>query len=277
MHAYLRKFTGAVVMLFAVYTTAAQVPAVDTLPRKDTLIEHKTPDSVTVATYYRINSTYFKSYWTDLKYVVARPAHWQKRDWLKFTAVAAGIGGMLTLDKSIKQIALRNHSRFNDDVTGVIEPFGNFYGSYIFPALLVTGLVTKQKKIQHVALSGAKSLVISTLIYTAAKKMIRRQRPDHTESPFNYKAPFMGKGYTSSPSGHSNTIFTVATALALEYKEKKWVAPILYTLASATAISRIYQNRHWTSDVIMGSLLGHFVTKAVWRNNHKKFSRLAVP
>jgi membrane-associated phospholipid phosphatase len=62
----------------------------------------------------------------------------------------------------------------------------------------------------------------------------------------------------------------VATALALEYRETKWVPVVAYTIATLTALSRVYQNRHWTSDIVLGSALGHFVTKAVWKNNNKK-------
>jgi hypothetical protein len=224
---------------------------------------------------YRLNRTYLKSALRDLEYVAKRPLQWQRNDWRKFSAATILTAGMIAADWEIQKVFRSNQNNVTSSVAKVVEPFGNVYGLYIFPAIYVAGALTKQRKVESLGLQGAKSLAISTVVYTVSKKLIRRRRPDETSSPFDYALPFAKRGYTSSPSGHSNTIFTVATALALEFKEVKWVPPALYAIATATALSRVYQNRHWGSDILMGSLLGHFVTKAVWKNNQVK-SRKAV-
>ncbi len=167
-------------------------------------------------------------------------------------------------------MALHNRSNVVESIAKTVEPFGNTYGVYLFPTMYAVGVLTKQPKLESAGLTGGKALVISTLLYTASKKMIRRNRPDATTSSFDYAIPFTKRGYTSSPSGHSNTIFTAATILALEFKEHKWVAPLVYTIAATTAASRIYHNRHWASDVVLGSITGHFVSKAVWKASQKK-------
>ncbi|MET0242865.1 MAG: phosphatase PAP2 family protein [Flavitalea sp.] len=221
-------------------------------------------------TLYKPGWPYVKSYWTDLKHVVSRPAHWKGRDFRNFAIFAGVTGTVFALDWEIKRIAQSNQNQFSSEVAHIVEPFGNKYGVYLFPVMYVAGLATSEKKIQSAALGGMKSLAISTLIYTSAKLVIRRNRPDAAYSSMDFAPPFMRKKYTSSPSGHSNTIFTVATALALEYRETKWVPIVAYTIAGLTAFSRVYQNRHWASDIVVGSALGHFVTRAVWANNNKK-------
>ncbi|MHA4847764.1 phosphatase PAP2 family protein [Flavitalea antarctica] len=219
---------------------------------------------------YRLNAPYLVSYWTDLKHVVTRPAHWKGKDWRNFSIFLGVTAVTMAADWEIRKFVLSNQTQVVGETASVVEPFGNLYGVYLFPVMYVAGLATNEKRMQSVALGGVKSLAISTLIYAGTKLIIRRGRPDAVESSFTYGAPFTHKSYTSSPSGHSNTIFTVATALALEYRETKWVPIVAYTIATLTAMSRVYQNRHWTSDIVLGSALGHFVTKAVWKNNNKK-------
>lgn len=253
----------------------------DTIPREeqlqvDTLApagQYRSGQADTLAPepqYYRLNARYLKSFWPSLTYTVSRPANWEKKDWVRFSVATASIGALMAADWEIRHIVQHNRGGIGEKIANTAEPFGNTYGVYIFPAMYVAGLITKQPKFESAGLTGVKALAISTVIYTASKKLIRRARPDATNSAFDYALPFAKQGYTSSPSGHSNTIFTVATALALEFRDTKWVPPLVYTIAGVTAISRIYHNRHWASDVVMGSLLGHFVTKAVWQSSQKK-------
>lgn len=226
---------------------------------------------------YRLNRAFLVSFVTDGKYLMNRPFHWKRKDWARLSIAAAVTGGVLASDWELRNVFRHNQTSFNSKASSIVEPFGNFYGLYIFPAMYVVGVLTKQRKIESVGLGGAKSLLISTIVYTVAKKVVRRRRPDEASSSFDFALPFTKKGYTSSPSGHSNTIFTVATALALEYRNIKWLPPVLYMLAGLTAVSRIYQNRHWSSDILVGSLLGHFVTRAVWRNSNQKRTIRRLP
>jgi membrane-associated phospholipid phosphatase len=226
------------------------------------------PDSS--QSYYRLNGSYLKSVVQDLVYVVKRPVHWQQKDWQKFSTIAIASAGIFAADWEIRKLVRANQNNTTTNIARIVEPFGNTYGLYLFPAIYVAGVLTKQRRVESLGLTGAKSLAISTVIYTLSKQIVRRKRPDATDSHFNYVLPFTGKGYTSSPSGHSNTIFTVATVLAMEYSQTKWVPPLAYGIATATALSRVYDNRHWASDIVFGSLLGHFVTKAVMKHNQGK-------
>lgn len=226
------------------------------------------------AAYYKLNKNYLKSFLPALTYTISRPVHWDAKDWTRFSLLAAGTGALLFADWQIREVVQHNRSNVGESFARVVEPFGNTYGLYLFPAMYAVGAITKQPKIESAGLTGAKALAISTVIYTASKKLIRRNRPDAASSSWDYAAPFAKPGYTSSPSGHSNTIFTAATLLALEFREHKWVGPLAYTIATATAASRVYHNRHWASDVVLGSLMGHFVTKAVWKASQKKPRRV---
>jgi membrane-associated phospholipid phosphatase len=62
-------------------------------------------------------------------------------------------------------------------------------------------------------------------------------------------------GFSSFPSGHTTSVFALATMLALFEKNKKW--NILYLcVALGVGYSRIYLGQHFLGDVLVGSLIG---------------------
>ncbi|MCH5720473.1 phosphatase PAP2 family protein [Niabella hibiscisoli] len=131
-------------------------------------------------------------------------------------------------------------------------------------------MAIKNPHVESIGLRGGKAMAISSVICFVGKNVIQRQRPDAAATPFNFAAPFSKSKYTSFPSAHSTIAFTLATALAMEFPDQKWVAPVAYSIASLTALSRVYNNRHWASDILVGAALGHFVTKAVYNRGVKR-------
>ena len=68
--------------------------------------------------------------------------------------------------------------------------------------------------------------------------------------------PYSGV-YSSFPSGHTVTAFLGAEILRREYgKEYPGIAIAGYTLATGVGIMRMYNNRHWASDVLAGAGVG---------------------
>lgn len=250
-----------------------QVTDTSIIPTKDTSISITTlaiKDSIP-GYYYRINGTYLKSFWTDFKYVAVAPLHWKGQEWAKFGAIVGASGlSMLVLDKPNQKMMLRNQNGTLNEASDFLYPLGNRFPPLLLVGMYATSVLTHNRRWEHATLSVAKSLAIATVFYTASKSVIRRQRPTRTDDPYDFVSPFSKKGYTSFPSGHTNTAFAVATAFSLEYNDKKWVPWVAYTLASLTSISRMYDNRHWFSDVIIGASIGHFVTKLVYKQEYKR-------
>lgn len=222
-------------------------------------------------TLYRLNGRYLKSYWLDLKEVVTGPTRWTGTDW-KRLGIITGTGTLLLVfaDREVRSWTINNQKEALQSATKIVEPFGNRLPPVLITGMYLTGLITGNRKLEHSSLSIARAVAISTGLYTATKSIIRRQRPVRTDNPYLFALPFSSVGYTSFPSGHSNTVFAVATAFALEYKEHKWVPWVVYPIATLTALARIYENRHWTSDVLVGASFGHFITRAVYKAEEKR-------
>ena len=68
--------------------------------------------------------------------------------------------------------------------------------------------------------------------------------------------PYSGV-YNSFPSGHTVTAFLGAEILRREYgQEYPGIAVAGYTVATGIGVMRIYNNRHWASDVLAGAGIG---------------------
>ena len=76
------------------------------------------------------------------------------------------------------------------------------------------------------------------------KRVTKQERPD-------------GSSNQSFPSGHTAEAFASAEFLRQEYKDvSPWYGIAGYATATATGLLRIYNNRHWLSDVIEGAGIG---------------------
>jgi PAP2 superfamily len=72
-----------------------------------------------------------------------------------------------------------------------------------------------------------------------------------------------GTSFNSFPSGHTATAFMGAEILHQEYKDKSiWIALSGYFVATGTGAFRMFNNRHWLSDVIGGAGIGILSAKA---------------
>lgn len=83
-------------------------------------------------------------------------------------------------------------------------------------------------------------------------------------------------GHSSFPSGHSTSVFTLATMLAIFERNKRM--NVLYLLtAVSVGYSRIYLGQHFLTDVLMGSFLGVTISILVhWTLGDKFRSRPAA-
>ena len=58
----------------------------------------------------------------------------------------------------------------------------------------------------------------------------------------------------------------MAAVLTNVYDESApWLGWVLYPIAGATALARVNNERHWGSDVFLGSALGYFIGRMVVR------------
>lgn len=106
------------------------------------------------------------------------------------------------------------------------------------------------------------SLGVTGILITLLKWIAGRHRPINFFQHGYYGFDFFGVGYelTSFPSGHAQTVFTLATALCILFP--RWGVP-LFVSAAVISSSRIILASHYLSDVIAGATVGILCTMAI--------------
>jgi membrane-associated phospholipid phosphatase len=106
------------------------------------------------------------------------------------------------------------------------------------------------------------SLGLTGIFITLLKWITGRHRPSELFNHGSFGFDYCGVGYelTSFPSGHAQTMFTLATALTILFP--RWGLPLFF-VAVAVSISRIILTAHYLSDVIAGACIGILFTLAV--------------
>lgn len=191
--------------------------------------------------------------------------------WSEVLGVAATTGVAFALDQTLRDRIHDPHDALGRTLSDIGNSFGD--GVVVYSTLLglaVGGKVLGEKGLYGVSSRALKSTLVSGAAAMVLKSMIGRQRPTSSpDSPFNF-TPFGFKDQ-SLPSGHSAVAFALATSFAREIKGQ-WDDAAFFTLAALTAYSRMHDDKHWASDVVLGAGVGILSARFV----HRREAKIAV-
>jgi membrane-associated phospholipid phosphatase len=229
----------------------------------------------------RLNGDYIKSYFTDSWEILKSPVRWKGKQWGTFAAISGVTVIAYTQDDVIRDYFQRNQTEWKDQADKYFfDPLGK--GVYTIPLSLgfwAVGALTDNQRATRVGLTSLKAIAITAVFTYAFKYATQRHRPGANDPPDPriWEGPFGSWEHTSFPSGHSSHIFAVAAVFASEYRETIWVPVLSYSIAGLTAIARVYNDKHWASDVIFGSALGFFIGKFVYRSTVRNPNLVFIP
>lgn len=220
-----------------------------------------------------------KKLYLDQKYIWTAPLRLEKKK-LQFIAPLFFTTGILINNDErthAKFISFRNQRDWMPGLSRRITHLGD--GStnlVVFGSFYMAGRLMGNERAKETAALGIKTFFHTGFVVQVLKHAFWRQRPAHHGGKDKWHGAGnvlghyqKGKKYTSFPSGHSCVVFGMATVIAKQYKEHKIIPILSYTLASAAALSRITENRHWSSDVLIGSALGHVIANYIVKSNKK--------
>lgn len=146
--------------------------------------------------------------------------------------------------------------------------------AYVLPVGLAGGtigygILSKDKSVREKGYELVFSMGISTIITQSLKYTIDRTRPaDKYPNDVFVDKPEHGKSF---PSGHTTIAFAAATTVTLQYK-KWYIAVPAYLWAGAVGYSRMYEGKHYPSDVLGGAAVGigsaylaHWISGKIFR------------
>lgn len=157
-----------------------------------------------------------------------------------------------------------------DDWSPVITMGGDNKFVIAVPALFyIGGLALKNEKAKQTGALAIQSLAHAAIIVRVGKMIAGRQRPSVENGidgwyPFPQSLDQFDEGpfakYDAFPSGHTIAAWSLATVIAKQYSETKIVPVLAYSFATAVGLSRITEDTHWISDVILGAALGYGIS-----------------
>lgn len=153
--------------------------------------------------------------------------------------ISLGSDGLKDINEEVQEDAWTEHPHKYQH----IDNFLQFAPAISVYALSAAGIHGKNNLRDRSMILLISNLVSNGLVFSL-KKVTHVLRPD-------------GSSYTSFPSGHATEAFASAEFLRQEYKDvSPWYGIAGYATAAATGYLRIYNNKHWLSDVIAGAGFG---------------------
>ena len=151
-------------------------------------------------------------------------------------------------------------------------------GSVIIGSTLyLAGRAGGNERMAELGLHGLEALAVGGVVTYVIKGTVGRARPYmDVNQPRNFGLGrgFGSQDYRSFPSGH--TVMAFAAAAAVTGTTDRWwpnttwyIGPALYGGAALAGASRMYNNAHWASDVVVGAAIGTFAGLKIIRYHHQ--------
>ena len=215
---------------------------------------------------------------SDTTSVSTKPLFTRHDAWVAGAFTAATIA-MLPLDKVVArrlQDPRAQENRFFRHQATNLRLIGEPGTLFIGAGMYGIGRLAGNERMADLGLHGTEAVLVGLGTTAILKLVIGRARPHvDIENPAQF-APFRGlhdEAWRSFPSGHTTMGFAAAAAVTEETREwwpkYNWaVATAMYGGATLIGTSRMYNNKHWASDVITGAAIGTFAGRKVVRYHH---------
>lgn len=171
-----------------------------------------------------------------------------QRRWFQATYIGAPLiaSGLIVSSQDKKFRSLRND--FLPSFQHRIDDFTQLTPVAVMLGMKIAG-VKSHSSWGRLAVSDAFAATMMFGAVQSLKNITHVTRPD-------------GSNNHSFPSGHTATAFMAATMLSKEYGHiSPWVTVGAYSMATATGLMRIANNKHWLSDVMVGAGIGIITTE----------------
>jgi membrane-associated phospholipid phosphatase len=192
----------------------------------------------------------------DQRAIWSSPLHLRREDSVWAFPALAATGAFLASDTwfskqlpSAEIARSRSLSRY-----GVLSLVGATSGIFLF------GDMTHNDHAAETGILAGEAALNAAFVDYALKSMFRRDRP--------YQGAGEGRffsGGTSFPSEHAAVSWAIAGVIAHEYPGPL-TKLVSYGLASAVSVARVTGKEHFPSDVVVGSALGYFTARQIYRS-----------
>jgi membrane-associated phospholipid phosphatase len=201
------------------------------------------------------------------------------RDFVVGAALVTTAAALIPADGQIAREFQRPGPQSSSALRGTadgIEMIGS-PGAIVFGgSLYAIGLVARKRTLADFGWHTLEAVAVSGQVTSALKGLFGRSRPyaaDGDARDFDFGGGFGNTDRRSFPSGHTSMAFTFASVVA-EETSHRWprahrvVAPLAYAAATGVGLARMYNDKHWASDVALGAAIGTLSGRLVVRYAH---------
>jgi hypothetical protein len=197
--------------------------------------------------------------------VVATPIDTDGYGLLGTLATAGAVGLTYIFDEDIRDKLQGAKSSDLDKAADV----GNILGSpYLHIGLAATlyggAIIADSPKYKELGEMLGESVILADATTMVLKQAIGRARPFVAGDKGSFR-PFQFKNdYDSMPSMHTASSFAMASVLSAA-SENPLEKIFYYAAAAFVGFSRMYKDKHWASDVVLGAAVGELCGRVVMR------------
>ncbi len=208
------------------------------------------------------------------------PFQLKNNNYLLTTGILGATALTYIFDKDIQQNLQNGQNSTTKNITNAGSLIGDPYIHLGIAALVYGGgIAADSPKWKQTGEMIGEALILADASTFILKEAVGRGRPDTTSSKGDFKPFGFKNDYDSFPSMHTSSSFALASVLAAT-SESYTMKTVYYLAATFVGFSRMYKNKHWASDVILGAALGELsgrvVTSYHASNNKITFAPMAI-
>jgi membrane-associated phospholipid phosphatase/VanZ family protein len=190
--------------------------------------------------------------------------------------LAGSVAVTTQYDEDIRDKVASRKGRNLDRVTDAAALLGDpFVHLGVAAAVYGGGILSDSPKYRELGEMFGEAAILADAATLILKQSIGRGRPSVTADSGNYK-PFQTRtDFDSLPSMHTASSFAMASVMA-SASESPLTAVSAYAAAAFVGFSRIYQDKHWASDVLLGAAIGELCGRVVTHYHAAAQSRKIV-
>ncbi|MFQ5878501.1 MAG: phosphatase PAP2 family protein [Acidobacteriota bacterium] len=174
---------------------------------------------------------------------------------------ALALGALVAFDVQVRSAVHRWRGELGDDLSRWAKRPGDWQlvgpvaaGGSLLIGWMVDGGEGIEKGVAAIA-----GMVAGSAVSEGFNRVVGRGRPRWGDGALSFR-PF--SGHSSFPSGHAALAFSLAGALDA-VTESRAAAAVGYGVAGLVGASRIYDDQHWLSDVVVAAVVSSAVARHV--------------
>lgn len=192
-------------------------------------------------------------------------------------AVAGAVGVTYLFDNDIRDEVRRSRGRDLDRATDT----GNIVGHPLLHlgvagAVWGGGLLADSPRWRDTGLMMGEAAVIADAASFVLKQSTGRARPLTGSGKGSFRPFQFESDFDSFPSMHTASSFAMASVLTRTSGSVP-VGVLSYATAAFVGFSRMYDDKHWASDVLLGAAIGELAGRVVTNHYARKGSLTVVP